>query len=242
MASAPAMELPSLVAALGACQSPDPAVRKAGEDALNAVSWAAACAARHCAACRRRRRPPAPLSQDEIETSREDFIQKYGAGGDVRREDLVIQAHHTVRCVGGQRRRRCSGAAASRRLPPLAAALHASSTSTALPPPLQDDPTDQIFVFFPDEAKVGVKTIKSLAERMRNDAVQKAILVRPARGLLAQTSAAVLRQCSAVAVQCRGNACARMRCRRPRGAQHAASSGAACTIISMWNRRCRCLW
>lgn len=55
--AAQAMELPNLVAALGACQSPDPAVRKAGEDALNAVSPAAAAPLGHCAACRRR--PPA---------------------------------------------------------------------------------------------------------------------------------------------------------------------------------------
>ncbi len=31
------MDPQSLIAALGACQSPDPAVRKAGEDALNQV-------------------------------------------------------------------------------------------------------------------------------------------------------------------------------------------------------------
>ncbi|GAB4814258.1 hypothetical protein N2152v2_001304 [Parachlorella kessleri] len=41
----------------------------------------------------------------------------------------------------------------------------------------QDDPTDQIFVFFPDEVKVGVKTIKQLAERMRSEGVQRAIMV-----------------------------------------------------------------
>jgi hypothetical protein len=41
----------------------------------------------------------------------------------------------------------------------------------------QDDPTDQIFVFFPEEPKVGVKTIKTLAERMREQMVQRAIMV-----------------------------------------------------------------
>ena len=41
----------------------------------------------------------------------------------------------------------------------------------------KDDPTDQIFVFFPDEVKVGVKTIKNLAERMRNQGVKRAIMV-----------------------------------------------------------------
>lgn len=33
------MDANSLVAALAACQSPDPAVRKAAEDALNQVRW-----------------------------------------------------------------------------------------------------------------------------------------------------------------------------------------------------------
>lgn len=41
----------------------------------------------------------------------------------------------------------------------------------------REDPTDQIFVFFPDEVKVGVKTIKTLAERMRSEGVKRAIMV-----------------------------------------------------------------
>lgn len=41
----------------------------------------------------------------------------------------------------------------------------------------RDDPTDQLFVFFPDEVKVGVKTIKTLAERMRNEGVKRAVMV-----------------------------------------------------------------
>ncbi|KAL4523653.1 hypothetical protein Ndes2526B_g07898 [Nannochloris sp. 'desiccata'] len=41
----------------------------------------------------------------------------------------------------------------------------------------REDPTDQIFVFFPEEVKVGVKTIKQLAERMRNEGVKRAIMV-----------------------------------------------------------------
>lgn len=48
-------------------------------------------------------------------------------------------------------------------------------------PRVQDDPTEQIFVFFPDEVKVGVKTIKLLAERMRNEGVQRAIMVTQVR-------------------------------------------------------------
>ena len=35
----------------------------------------------------------------------------------------------------------------------------------------------QIFVFFPEEEKVGVKTIKTYAERMRNEGVSRAIMV-----------------------------------------------------------------
>ncbi len=35
----------------------------------------------------------------------------------------------------------------------------------------------QMFVFFPEDEKVGVKTIKSFAERMRSDAVSRAIMV-----------------------------------------------------------------
>jgi RNA polymerase Rpb5, N-terminal domain len=41
----------------------------------------------------------------------------------------------------------------------------------------QDNPTDQIIVFFPEDPKVGVKTIKALAERMRTEQVQRAIMV-----------------------------------------------------------------
>ncbi len=35
----------------------------------------------------------------------------------------------------------------------------------------------QIFVFYPEEDKVGVKTIKTFAERMRNEGVSRAIMV-----------------------------------------------------------------
>jgi DNA-directed RNA polymerase I, II, and III subunit RPABC1 len=41
----------------------------------------------------------------------------------------------------------------------------------------QEDPTNHIFVFFPDDPKVGVKTIKTLAERMRNEDTKRAIMV-----------------------------------------------------------------
>ena len=38
----------------------------------------------------------------------------------------------------------------------------------------------QIFVFFPEEDKVGVKTIKTFAERMRNEGVARAVMVTQA--------------------------------------------------------------
>lgn len=43
--------------------------------------------------------------------------------------------------------------------------------------PKQDDPVQKMFVFFPEEAKVGVKTIKNLTDRMRDEAVSRAIMV-----------------------------------------------------------------
>lgn len=45
----------------------------------------------------------------------------------------------------------------------------------------------QIFVFFPDEAKVGVKTIKTYAERMRNEGVFRAIMVTQVRLVRAES-------------------------------------------------------
>jgi DNA-directed RNA polymerases I, II, and III subunit RPABC1 len=41
----------------------------------------------------------------------------------------------------------------------------------------RDDPTDQIFVFFADEAKVGVKTIRGYAETMEGEKIFRAIVV-----------------------------------------------------------------
>jgi DNA-directed RNA polymerases I, II, and III subunit RPABC1 len=44
----------------------------------------------------------------------------------------------------------------------------------------ENDPSDQIYVFFPEEAKgksVGVKPISAKAERMENDGINKAIIV-----------------------------------------------------------------
>jgi len=41
----------------------------------------------------------------------------------------------------------------------------------------RDDPTDQIFVFWPEDPKVGVKPIKRYMERMNEEDVKRAILV-----------------------------------------------------------------
>lgn len=43
----------------------------------------------------------------------------------------------------------------------------------------QDDPTDQIFVFYPDELKIGVTTIKTYTQRMKEESVTRAIMVMP---------------------------------------------------------------
>lgn len=40
-----------------------------------------------------------------------------------------------------------------------------------------DDPTDQMFVFFPEEPKVGIKTIKTYCQRMQEENITRAIIV-----------------------------------------------------------------
>ncbi|XP_076462747.1 DNA-directed RNA polymerases I, II, and III subunit RPABC1-like [Babylonia areolata] len=40
-----------------------------------------------------------------------------------------------------------------------------------------DNPTDQMFVFFPDEPKVGIKTIKAYCQQMQQDNIMRAIIV-----------------------------------------------------------------
>ncbi|KAI3919243.1 hypothetical protein MKW92_051841 [Papaver armeniacum] len=42
---------------------------------------------------------------------------------------------------------------------------------------MRNDSDDHIYVFFPDEPKVGVRTMKIYTERMKNDEVYKAILI-----------------------------------------------------------------
>ncbi|XP_065834812.1 DNA-directed RNA polymerases I, II, and III subunit RPABC1-like [Oscarella lobularis] len=40
-----------------------------------------------------------------------------------------------------------------------------------------DDPTEQMFVFFPEEPKVGIKTIKTYVQRMQDESISRAIIV-----------------------------------------------------------------
>ncbi|XP_048844992.1 DNA-directed RNA polymerases I, II, and III subunit RPABC1-like isoform X2 [Brienomyrus brachyistius] len=41
-----------------------------------------------------------------------------------------------------------------------------------------DDPTDQMFVFFPEEPKVGIKTIKMYCQRMQEENIRAIIVVQ----------------------------------------------------------------
>ena len=40
-----------------------------------------------------------------------------------------------------------------------------------------DDPTDQMFVFFPEDLKIGIKTIKAYCKRMQEENITRAIIV-----------------------------------------------------------------
>merc|ERR1712027_143493 len=40
-----------------------------------------------------------------------------------------------------------------------------------------DDPTDQMFVFFPEDLKIGIKTIKAYSKRMQEENITRAIIV-----------------------------------------------------------------
>ena len=40
-----------------------------------------------------------------------------------------------------------------------------------------DDPTDQMFVFFPDDIKIGIKTIRTYCKRMQEENITRAIIV-----------------------------------------------------------------
>uniref|UniRef100_A0A914E2W6 DNA-directed RNA polymerases I, II, and III subunit RPABC1 n=1 Tax=Acrobeloides nanus TaxID=290746 RepID=A0A914E2W6_9BILA len=40
-----------------------------------------------------------------------------------------------------------------------------------------DDPTDQMFIFFPEEPKIGIKTIKAICTQMQEQNITRAIIV-----------------------------------------------------------------
>ncbi|XP_070563148.1 DNA-directed RNA polymerases I, II, and III subunit RPABC1 [Ptychodera flava] len=40
-----------------------------------------------------------------------------------------------------------------------------------------DDPTDQMFVFFPEEPKIGIKTIKTYCQKLQEENITRAIIV-----------------------------------------------------------------
>lgn len=54
---------------------------------------------------------------------------------------------------------------------------HLKRDSLSIQKARRNDSSDQIFVFFPEEAKVGVKTIKNYANIMKSENVPRAILV-----------------------------------------------------------------
>ncbi|WIA09213.1 hypothetical protein OEZ86_011797 [Tetradesmus obliquus] len=67
--------------------------------------------------------------------------------------------------------------------------------------PLMDDPTEKIFVFFPDAAKVGVKDIKSIIDTMQTEQVKRGIMVLQsvltpfAKGVIAEISGRLIVEC-----------------------------------------------
>lgn len=56
-------------------------------------------------------------------------------------------------------------------------ANHPSRNDLAVLVAHNDDPTDQMFVFFPDEPKVGIKTIKGYCQRMQTENISRAIII-----------------------------------------------------------------
>lgn len=47
----------------------------------------------------------------------------------------------------------------------------------------EEDPADMLYVFFPEEEKVDIKTIRAYVDQMQQDSTFKAILVLQGRGL-----------------------------------------------------------
>lgn len=93
--------------------------------------------------------------QEHLERTKEEFINQYGE--DPKREDLTIlapkQDDPTNQVVGSD----CTPCH-----------VHANTPNHN---------AHQIFVFFPDDAKVGVKAIKLVCEHMKNEGVKRAIMV-----------------------------------------------------------------
>eukprot|EP00775_Hariotina_reticulata_P001736 gene1736-2077_t len=67
--------------------------------------------------------------------------------------------------------------------------------------PLLEDPTDKMYVFFPDAAKVGVKDIKQIIDQMQSEQCKRAILVLQsvltpfAKGVIAEISGRMIVEC-----------------------------------------------
>lgn len=67
--------------------------------------------------------------------------------------------------------------------------------------PLKEDPTEKIFVFFPEASKVGVKDIKSILDTMQSEQVKRAVMVLAsvltpfAKGVIAEISGKLVVEC-----------------------------------------------
>ena len=55
-----------------------------------------------------------------------------------------------------------------------------------------DDPTDQMYVFFPDEAKIGQKTIETYVKMLEDQEVFRAIIVCGTQGMSPKARQVVL--------------------------------------------------
>ncbi|GMP59789.1 hypothetical protein CsSME_00022927 [Camellia sinensis var. sinensis] len=91
----------------------------------------------------------------EVDMTKQQFVQKYGEN--MKREDLVI--NKTNRNDSSDRN------------------IHKDIVNTDLWFPPRQASCHQIYVFFPEEQKVGVKTMKTYTNRMKSENVFRAILV-----------------------------------------------------------------
>jgi len=65
---------------------------------------------------------------------------------------------------------------------------------------------DQMFVFFPDEPKVGIKTIKSYCQRMQEENISRAIIVVQ-QGMTPSAKQVLLQLCELAGLICRSFLC-----------------------------------